>query len=140
MPEAYLPALHCAPFTSFAVLPFPVTSSVVLPVLSEKFPAVSRARAERVCNPLDVVLVSHRMEYGAVRSTPMLTPSSRKSTSATPTLSPAWAETVTELPATVEPDAGAVMDALGAVTSSVVADAAVERRELWPAASYAMTA
>jgi len=51
-----------------------------------------------------------------VESTPKLTPSSRKSTSATATLSVAEADTVI-VPRTVDPDVGAVMAADGGVVS-----------------------
>src|SRR5207247_1825176 len=56
----------------------------------------SRATAVIVCWPLLVVVGSKRIEYGAVvSSAPPLTPSSRNCTPTTPTLSEAFALTVT---------------------------------------------
>src|SRR6476619_4695769 len=63
-------------------------------------PAASRAMAERVCDPVAAVLVSHAVEYGAeVSSAPRLTPSRTSWTPTTPTLSDAAAVTFT-VPAT----------------------------------------
>ena len=127
------------------MFPFPETSLTVVPKLSPKahpatspgggawvwletvtvtellevprLPAVSRARAWRVCTPFDAVVVSHVIEYGAaVSSAPRLAPSKRNWTPATPTLSLALADTVT-VPETTDPAAGAVTDALGGVVS-----------------------
>src|SRR5207248_818390 len=81
------------------------------------FPAASRARAVRVCDPLAAAVLSQVTAYGAaVSSAPRVAPSSRNCTPATPTLSEALAETVTG-PETVSPSAGAVSDTAGAVVS-----------------------
>ena len=58
------------------------------------------------------------MEYGAdVSSVPRFAPSSLNCTPARPTLSDAVAETVTELPETVDPAAGALRLTVGAIES-----------------------
>src|SRR3954469_14135074 len=72
----------------------------------------------------------------------MSTPSRRNRTPTTPTLSPALAVTLTE-PVTVAPAIGAVTVTVGGVVSAaawVVALAAVERADSFPAASVALTA
>ena len=57
---------------------------------SAVLPAASRARAVKVCAPFGAVRVSHDSPYGAaVSSAPVLTPSTRNCTPATPTASPA---------------------------------------------------
>jgi hypothetical protein len=62
--------------------------------------------------------VFHEIAYGlVVSSAPRLMPSSLNCTPATPTLSPADAETETMVPETVEPLAGAVNDTVGSVES-----------------------
>ena len=82
------------------------------------FPAASRARAVRVCEPLDVWVVSQTMEYGAVVSSePRFTPSKRNCTPKTPTLSEAVAEMLTEEPDTVAPFAGDEIETVGGVVS-----------------------
>src|SRR5439155_16030656 len=98
---------------------------IVLPVLLAmvttttedvvELPAASRATAVSVCEALLAVVVSHAMEYGAVvSSAPRFAPSSLNCTPATPTLSDALAVTVVVLE-TVDPPAGAVTLADGAV-------------------------
>src|SRR5207248_2814747 len=83
-------------------------------------PAASRARAASVCAPLPTLPEFHVIEYGAVvTSAPTAAPSSRNCTPATPTLSDAVAETVTLAPATVAPLAGAVIDTVGGVPSTL---------------------
>ncbi|OGZ56481.1 MAG: hypothetical protein A3H64_01020 [Candidatus Ryanbacteria bacterium RIFCSPLOWO2_02_FULL_45_11c] len=83
------------------------------------FPAASRAVAVNVCDPFDAVVLFHVIEYGeVVSSAPRFAPSSLNCTPATPTLSLALAEIITEVPDTVEPDVGAVMDTIGAVVSA----------------------
>ena len=70
--------------------------------------------------PFAVAVVSQETEYGdVVSSAPRLFPSSRNCTPATPTLSDAFADTVTE-PDTVEPGVGAVSDTVGGVVSPVI--------------------
>src|SRR5947208_3397681 len=86
------------------------TDAVVLP-------AASRASAVSVCVPAAAVVVSHVTAYGAVvSSTPRFAPSSLNCTPTTPTLSVAFAVTLT-LPDTVAPFAGPVIATLGAVVS-----------------------
>jgi hypothetical protein len=66
-----------------------------------------------------MLVVFQTIEYGAlVSSAPSAAPSSRSWTPATPTLSDAVADTVTLLPDTVAPLAGAVIDAVGGVVSA----------------------
>src|SRR4051794_30976967 len=110
-------------------------TSAAEPVL----PAVSRTTAERECAPAVAVVVSHATVYGAaVSSAPRFAPSSLNCTPATPVpASAALADTSTE-PVTVDPAAGAVRDAVGAVASIV--QAAVAARPVLPAASVARTA
>jgi hypothetical protein len=82
------------------------------------------------------------IEYGEdVSSEPRLAPSSLNWTLATPALSEAVAETVTEEPETVEPEVGEVIETVGGVVSpaGVVAEAEEDWLELFPAASYAET-
>src|SRR5437773_9163624 len=80
-----------------------------------RLPAASRAVAVRVCEPLPTVVVFQEIEYGDdVSSEPILAPSTRNCTPATPTLSEAEALTVTD-PDTVAPDAGALMLTAGGV-------------------------
>jgi 5,10-methenyltetrahydromethanopterin hydrogenase len=90
----------------------------VTPIVAEVrvLPAASRATALIVCAPSATVLVSHGIEYGALVSSARTTPSSRKRTPTTPTLSEALAVTLI-VPDTVAPFAGAVMLTEGAVTS-----------------------
>src|SRR2546422_1079664 len=81
-------------------------------------PAASRARAASVCAPPDAVEAFHVIEYGAVvSSAPYGAPSRRNCTPSTPTLSEAVAERGTELPDTVTPLAGAVIEMAGGVVS-----------------------
>src|SRR6185295_682561 len=59
-------------------------------------PAASRETAVKVCGPSATAAVSHEIEYGAaLASAPIWTPSTRKRTPTTPTLSEALALTVT---------------------------------------------
>src|SRR5712691_1367979 len=68
--------------------------------------------------PLATVVVFQDIEYGEdVFSAPKFAPSSRNWTPATPTLSEAVAETVTEPPDTVLPDPGALIATVGGVVS-----------------------
>src|SRR2546428_3618930 len=84
------------------------------------FPAASRATAVSVCAALEAPVVFHERVYGAaVTSVPRLAPSSLNWTPTTPTLSVALAEAVT-VPATADPEAGAVIETIGGVRSSVV--------------------
>src|SRR2546422_10311348 len=86
----------------------------VTPAEIVRFPAASLATAVSVCEPFDVVVVSHPIEYGlAVSSDPRLAPSSLNCTPAIPAVLEAEAETVTGDPETVEPVAGAVIETLG---------------------------
>src|SRR4030095_11762115 len=80
------------------------------------FPAASRARAVNVRVPLAVPWVFHAIEYGAlVTSLPNGAPSRRNWTPTTPMLSVAVAETVTFVPDTWRPGAGAVSVEVGGV-------------------------
>ena len=73
---------------------FTVTATAAVVVL---LPAASRATAVRVCCALLAVVVSHVTPYGAlVSSAPRLVPSSLNCTPATPTLSLAFAVTLTD--------------------------------------------
>ena len=84
-----------------------------------EFPAASRARALRPCEPSAAVALSQEVEYGAVvSSVPRFAPSRRNCTPATPTLSEALAVTVV-VAETVAPAAGAVTDTVGGVVSPV---------------------
>src|SRR5436190_1920837 len=84
-------------------------------------PAASRATAVSVCVPLVAVVVFHAVEYGLmVSSAPKFAPSTLNCTPATPTLSEALAVTVTAVPATVAPPAGAVTVTVGAVVSPLL--------------------
>src|SRR5438128_134778 len=90
------------------------------PAETVTLPAASRATAVSVWDPAAEVDVFQAALYGAtVSSAPILTPSTRNCTPATPTLSAAVAETVT-VPDTVAPTTGAVIDTVGGVPSSVV--------------------
>src|SRR5438876_4633650 len=80
-------------------------------------PAASRATAVKLWLPFALKVVFQETEYGAVvTSTPRFAPSSLNCTPTTPTLSVAFAETVTA-PDTVAPVAGAVIDTAGGVVS-----------------------
>src|SRR5262252_901948 len=82
-----------------------------------RLPAASRATAVRVCGPLLEAVVSTATENGAlVSSAPSAIPSPKNCTPTTPTLSEAFADTVT-VPETVAPFAGAVMFTAGGVVS-----------------------
>src|SRR5262245_44407403 len=82
-------------------------------------PAASRAMAVSVCEPAPEAAASHDAEYGAlVSSAPTLTPSTRNCTPTTPTASLALAVTVT-VPLTDAPEAGEVIDTVGAVVSTL---------------------
>src|ERR1051325_5861481 len=81
------------------------------------FPAASRATAVTECVPLDAVLVSHEVEYGAViSSAPTLAPSTLNCTPTTPTFADALA--VTEVvPVRTAHRPGAVIETVGSVVS-----------------------
>src|SRR5262249_23963612 len=80
-------------------------------------PAASRATAVRVCGPLLGAVVSTEIEYGEVVSSAARSiPSPKNCTPTTPTLSDAFADTIT-VPDTVAPFAGAVMLTEGGVVS-----------------------
>ena len=82
------------------------------------FPAASLAVAVMECDPFPVVVEFHDMLYGlVVSSVPKFTPSSLNCTPTTPTLSVAVADTVTAVPDTVAPLAGAEIETAGAVVS-----------------------
>ena len=84
------------------------------------FPEVSRARAVSTCVPDVAVVVSQVTAYGAaVSSAPRFAPSSRNCTPATARLSVAVAVTLTAVPSTVAPFAGAVTATVGGVVSPV---------------------
>lgn len=86
----------------------------------------------------------HAPEYGwVVSAVPRFTPSILNCTEATPTLSDAVAERTTELPETVAPLFGAVIEAVGGVTSggvAVVTDRVEDFADTLFDASYAETA
>ena len=83
-------------------------------------PAPSRAIALSVCGPLATPVVFQAIENGvAVSSAPRFAPSNWNWTPITATLSDAVAETVTLAPATVAPLAGAVIDTVGGVPSTL---------------------
>src|SRR5437867_3342027 len=80
-------------------------------------PAAARARAASVCVPLPRPVVSQEYEYGEpVSSAPTGAPSSRNCTPTTPTLSEAFAVTVTA-PLTVAALLGPVTLTVGGVVS-----------------------
>jgi hypothetical protein len=96
-------------------------------VLVAELPAASRATAVSVCVPLATVVVFQVTEYGlAVSSAPRLAPSSLNCTPATPTLSDAVADTVTDAPDTVAPPDGAVIEIVGGVVSELAVAVAVK--------------
>src|ERR1051325_5715509 len=83
----------------------------------DEFPAASRTTAVNVCAAFDAAVVFHDTEYGAVvSSAPRFAPSSLNCTPATPTLSLAFAVTLT-VPEIVAPAAGAVSATVGCVVS-----------------------
>ena len=83
-----------------------------------RFPAVSRAVAVSVCDPLLAPVVFHDTVYGAaVSAVPSATPSTRNCTPATPTLSDAVAFTAV-VPETVAPFPGDVRLTVGGVVSA----------------------
>src|SRR2546428_4266512 len=91
----------------------------LIPTAVAVFPAASRATADKICVPLVATVAFQETEYGATGSfAPRLTPSRENCTPATPTLSEAEAETVTAVPETVAPFAGAVSETVGGVTSA----------------------
>src|SRR2546422_657399 len=84
-------------------------------------PAASRARAASVCEPFDAAVEFQAMVYGAVvTSAPSAAPSSRNCTPTTAILSLAVALSVTLVPATVAPFAGAVIATVGGVPSTLL--------------------
>src|SRR5207249_3061442 len=98
-------------------------------------PAASRATAVTLCEPLLAVVVFHeRVCCADGRAALKFTPSSLNCTPTTPTLSLAFAETVT-VPATEAPGAGEEMETVGGLLSTVTLTAA-EVAEL-PASSRA---
>jgi hypothetical protein len=115
-----------------------VTVTTALVVL---FPTASLAIASSLCVPLLTLVVSHEYAYGADASKPpALMPSTWNCTLATPTLSAAFAETLT-VPETLAPAAGALIDTVGGVVSAdvlltVTVTAALV--VLFPAPSFAM--
>ncbi len=87
-------------------------------VLVVELPAASRATAVSVCAPLATEAVFHETEYGeAVSSAPRLAPSSLNCTPTTPTLSEAFAVTLS-VDETVCPAEGAVIETVGLVVSA----------------------
>src|SRR5262249_53476950 len=115
----------------------PLLTVTVIGALVVVFVAPSRATAVSPWAPGAAVVEFHTTEYGAtVSSAPRAAPSSLNCTPATPTLSEAAADTVTELPETVAFDAGAEMETVGATASATVIVAAALVAVL-PAASRA---
>src|ERR1043166_1231492 len=85
-----------------------------------RLPAESRATAVSTWVPFDVRFEFQLMLYGlVVSSAPRLAPSILNWTPAMPRLSLAVADTVTALPETLAPLAGAVIDTVGIVRSGV---------------------
>src|SRR5439155_24017055 len=97
-------------------------------------PALSCARACKVCGPFPTVCVSHSASYGAVVSRASSTPSRRNCTTATPEASDAAAFTVTT-PETVCPFPGSPMLTVAGVLSTRTVTGA--DTPLLPAASRA---
>ena len=90
-----------------------------------KLPEASRATATIDLEPLDVAVVSHATEYGAeVSSDPIIVPFTLNVTPATPILSEALAEIVTDGPKTIVPAVGTVSETFGAVVSGIGAGVA----------------
>ena len=82
-------------------------------------PAASLATALSVWTPLSTAVVSQVTAYGLVVSAaPKLAPSSLNCTLVTPTLSDAFADTVSAAPSTVAPLAGAEIATVGGVEST----------------------
>ena len=97
---------------------FTVTDTGVAVVV---LPAASRATAVSECTPLATPIVFQTLVYGlAVSSAPRLAPSSLNCTPITAMLSEAAALTVTAVPATVAPVAGAVIATVGGVASTLL--------------------
>jgi hypothetical protein len=71
--------------------------------------------------PLEVAVLSHAIEYGEeVSSLPTLTPFALNCTPTTPTVSDAFAESVTDEPEMVAPFDGAVIETVGGLLSTVI--------------------
>src|SRR5438045_4225636 len=103
-------------------MPVPVELETVTltAALVAEFPAASLAMAVMLCVPLAAAVVYQEVVYGeAVSAAPTLLPSIWNCTLATPTLSEAFALSVT-LPETVAPLEGAVMLTVGGVVSLLV--------------------
>src|SRR5437867_2894570 len=102
-----------------------------------RLPAASRATAVSVCEPLVAVVVFHETAYGTVvSSAPRLAPSSLNWTPTTPTLSDAFAVTVT-VDLTVAPFTGDVMLTVGGVVSLDTVTVTAADVAVLPAASRA---
>jgi hypothetical protein len=83
-----------------------------------EFPAASRATATIECDALLTDVLFQVIEYGDdVTSEPTFAPSTLNCTPTTPTLSEAFAESVTDEPCTVAPPEGAEMETVGGVVS-----------------------
>jgi hypothetical protein len=118
VPETVAPFAGAVNDTVGAVVSVLLTVTVTVDEVVE-FPAASRATAVRACEPFERPAVFHDTEYGdVVSSDPIVVPSALNTTPTTPTLSDAFADTVT-VPWTLAPPAGAVIDTVGAVVSEL---------------------
>src|SRR5205823_1235260 len=118
VPDTVAPFVGAVIETTGGVVSGTVLETVTVTVADVAvLPAASRATAVNVCVPFDAAVVSHVMEYGAVvASAPRSMPSSLNCTPATPTLSLAFALTVT-VPVRLAPAVGAVSVTVGGVVS-----------------------
>src|SRR6266404_451894 len=133
MPQLSAPGCWFSSATGERLLTATVTAAAVLVL-----PAASRATALKLCEPLCAVLVSQATCHGAlVTSAPRFAPSSLSCTPATPTLSVAFAVTVT-VPETVAPAAGELIETDGAAVSFITVTVTAADVVLLPAASRAI--
>src|SRR5262245_27156144 len=115
VPATVVPPVGAVSEIDGAVVSGTVFDVVTPMVATVALPAASRARADRLCDPLDTLAEFHENWNGlAVSSTPTAVPSTSSWTPATPTLSVAVTETVI-VPDTAEPLTGLVIVTAGGV-------------------------
>src|SRR6266851_3253181 len=113
-----------------------LTVTETLPLVAV-FPAASLATAASVCVPLAAVAVFQETLYegpAPLTTLPRFAPSSLNWTPVTPTLSVAFAVTVTPVPLTVAPFAGAVIDTDGGIVSLFTVTETLPLVAVFPAA------
>ena len=103
--------------TSLTITGFSVVTRTVAEVA--RFPTTSVATANNVCSELGSAVVFHGIAYGALSSTPRLTPSAKNSTENTAELSDALAETALTCD-TVLFAGGEVIATLGGIASATL--------------------